>query len=289
MSTLCLFAAHFGKNTIPHYVKVYLLELKKHFTGVQLLGHDDIGSEDQAFLKNQGILYRKEKNEGYDFGMWYKALKDLPVENYERIALVNDSCILFKPLEKFMKAMEQSGADFYGMSFSEAVSWHLQSYFLILNKRAISTAIEYFQEQGIKSSLKEVISMYEIGLSSYLMKKGFKLSAFVDNKGYSGEFSPYYYLLNYHLQQGIPLIKKKIIFISYRKDELFTLARMNFRMQPAYYRHVILEDNEALLDREGLIKDISGSLSVFTRVRYELLRVAIQFFQTLKKLFSSSR
>lgn len=289
MSALCLFAAHLGKNTLPHYVKVYLLELKKHFSELWLLGHEDLISKDRVFLEDHGIIYRKEKNEGYDFGMWYEALKAINSENLERIALVNDSCILFKPLAPFMQAMIKSGADIYGMSLSEAVSTHVQSYFLILNKKAIPPALAYFKEQGKKSSLNEVIRTYEIGLSSHLIKQGLQLSAFVNNGGYKGEFSPYYYLLDQHLQQGIPLIKKKVVFISYRHDELFTLARMNFKMRPAYYRNLILNDPDSLLNREALMKDIFGSLSVFERLRYEILCVAIRFFQILKKVLSSNR
>lgn len=287
MNTLCLFAAHLGKNRLPHYVKVYLLELNRHFTEMMLLGHEDIHFEDLAFLKEQGIAYRKEKNEGYDFGMWYKTLKTLNLQNYERIALVNDSCVLFKPLNEFMQAMEQSGADFYGMSLSEAVSKHLQSYFLILNKKAIRPAWEYFKQHGIKSQLSDVISTYEIGLSTFLLKEGLQVSAFVHNEGYKGEFSPYYHLLDKHLQQGIPLIKKKIVFSSYRKDELFTLARMNFKMRPTYYRNLILKDRDCLLNREAFQMDISGSLSLFQRIQYEVLRLGIRIFQYTKSLFGS--
>ncbi len=289
MRSICLFASYFEQNTLPYYVKVYLKELKKHFTELVLLGHKDLNSDDLEFLRKLGVSYQKENNEGYDFGLWYKALKTLKIETYDRIALVNDSCILFKPLNGFMTALENSKTDVYGMSLSEAVSKHLQSYFLVLNKKAIAPAMAYFQLSGINNSLQEVIRTYEIGLSQVLLEKGLSLGAFVDNKGYRGEFSPYYHLLDHHLKQGIPLIKKKIIFSSYRKDELFTLTRMNFKIRPAHYRDIILNDAESLLEREALIKDISGSLSAFQRLRYETLRLGIHTFKTLKNLFSFSR
>lgn len=289
MKSICLFASYFEQNTLPYYVQVYLKELKKHFTELILLGHSDLTTSDLEFLRNLGVRYQKEKNEGYDFGLWYKALKAIDAQTYDRIALVNDSCILFKPLGPFMNALEQSKADVYGMTCSEAISWHLQSYFLILNKKAIAPALAYFQQMGIRHNLQEVIRLYEIGLNRHLMEKGLTFAAFVDNKGYKGEFSPYYHLLDHHLKQGIPLIKKKVIFSSYRKDELFTLARMNFKIRPEQYIDSILNDSESLLKREALMKDISGSLSAFQRLRYESLRLGIHSLKTFKNLFTSSR
>ncbi len=289
MRSVCLFASYFEQNTLPYYVRVYLRELKKHFTDVVLLGHQNMNVDDLEWLNAHGVSYQQEKNEGYDFGLWYKALKTMDTPSYERIALVNDSCILFKPLNRFMQALESSGADVYGMSVSEAVSRHLQSYFLILNKKAIAPSVAYFHQMGIRNTLQEVIRIYEIGLSKHLIEKGLVLDSFVENKAYKGEFSPYYHLLDLHLQQGIPLIKKKIIFSSYRKDELFTLARMNFKIRPAHYRDIILNDAESLLERDALIKDISGSLSAFQRLHYGTLRLGIHSVKALKNLFSSSR
>jgi lipopolysaccharide biosynthesis protein len=289
MKSLCLFASYLPSNTLPYYVKVYLEELKKHFSEVQLLGHVKLESKDEEYLKQSGVDYIRELNEGYDFGLWYKALKAIDTATYDRIALVNDSCILFKPLKSFMNALEQSRADVYGMTCSEAISLHVQSYFLILNKKAIAPALAYFDQTGIGHNLQEVIRMYEVGLSRHLIERGLRLEAFVDNKDYKGEFSPYYHLLDHHLKQGIPLIKKKIIFSSYRKDELFTLARMNFKIRPEKYIDSILNDRESILKREELMKDISGSLSALQRLRYATLRLGIHSLKSFKNLFSSSR
>src|SRR5688572_28952256 len=98
MKSLCLFASYFSSKAVPYYVKVYVAELKKHFSDVVLIGQKELLQTDKEFLGNLGIQYRKEKNEGYDFGMWYKTLQTLPEKTYERIALVNDSCLFFKPL-----------------------------------------------------------------------------------------------------------------------------------------------------------------------------------------------
>ena len=43
-----------------------------------------------------------EENEGFDFGLWYHAFLKYNVDLYDKIALVNDSCILFKSLDDFI-------------------------------------------------------------------------------------------------------------------------------------------------------------------------------------------
>ena len=65
------------------------------------------------------------------------------------------------------------------------------------------------------TNIKDVIRVYEIGLSTYLQSKGFTMSSFVDNNAYEGEFSPYFKCIDYHIKKGIPVIKKKILFAPY--------------------------------------------------------------------------
>lgn len=285
MNSVCFFASYFTTKDIPYYIRIYLLELKKHFSEVVLLSSkNDMSESAHHFLNTNSIRLQTEINEGYDFGMWYKAFRHIQTENYNRIALVNDSCILFKPLKPFIDWLNEEKADVAGMSLSEAVSTHVQSYFLVLNKRAIGHTESYLLRNGIQKLLQDVITTYEIGLSTFLRSKGLTLSAFTNNRGYKGEFSPYYHLLTYQLQQGMPLIKKKIVFSSYRKDELFTLARMNFRISSDYYLNYLLNEPACILSRFELMKDVSGSLSRFQIFKYNLLRFGILIIKRLKAL-----
>jgi lipopolysaccharide biosynthesis protein len=172
-------------------VSVYLKELKKYFTKVVLLSSKDSSSEeDKRFLLNEGIEFKYEKNEGFDFGMWYKAFQKYDLNSYDQVALVNDSCVLFKPLNDFMNWSASNHADAKGITLSDAISPHIQSYFIVLNKKAINLTAAYFKEHKLLNDIADVITTYEVGLSNYLIKNGAKISAFIDNNGYAGEFSP---------------------------------------------------------------------------------------------------
>lgn len=285
MRSICFFASYFESNQFPYYVRVYLLDLKKQVTELVLLSTQmNLNAESLEFLNEHKITLQIEANEGFDFGLWYKAFQKTDLENYDRVLLVNDSCILFKPLNEVMSWSKQTKADFMGITQSEAIAPHLQSYFLILNKTCLPFVNEYFKQKGLLKSIEEVITTYEVGLSTYLLSKGLYMAAYSDNNGYTGEFSPYYQCADYHLMKGIPLIKKKIIFSTYRKDELFTLARMNFNIDKNHYISLIKKTNPSLiLDFDRLAAETPDGLSHVQKWKYAVISVFINVFRPLYK------
>jgi rhamnosyltransferase len=286
MRSICFFASYFKGNKIPYYITVYLTELKKHFSEVVLLtSQNNLSIESIAFLKAENIRLQIEENEGFDFGLWYKAFQKNEIDTYDQIALVNDSCILFKPLNEFMNWSRSNNADLQGITLSNAIALHIQSYFLMINKRAIPFAKEYFEKHKLLKNISDVIAVYEVGLSSFLISKDLRIDAFMDNKGYNGEFSPYYYCVDYHIINGIPVIKKKILFASYRKDELFTLARMRFNISLSHYINLIKKNCKTIiLDLEKLKTDQENSISINAKIKYVINLNLIAVKRSLIKL-----
>jgi rhamnosyltransferase len=286
MRSICFFASYFKGNKIPYYITVYLTELKKHFSEVVLLtSQNDLSIESIAFLKAENIRLQIEENEGFDFGLWYKAFQKNEIDTYDQIALVNDSCILFKPLNEFMEWSRSHASDLQGITLSNAIALHIQSYFLIINKRAIPFVKEYFEKHKLLKNISDVIAVYEVGLSSFLISKDLRIDAFMDNNGYNGEFSPYYYCVDYHISKGIPVIKKKILFASYRKDELFTLARMRFNISLSHYINLIKKNCKTIiLDLEKLRTDQENSISIMAKIKYAINLNLIAVNRSLIKL-----
>jgi lipopolysaccharide biosynthesis protein len=286
MQSICFFASYFTANKLPYYLTVYLKELKKHYSEVVFLcSQNELQESDLEFFGSLNIQLVFEKNEGFDFGLWYKAFLKYDVNSYDRVALVNDSCILFKPLDEFMEWVDSNDADIKGMTRSDSIAPHLQSYFLVLNKKAVKETDIYFLNHKILDNITDVITTYEVGLSTHLISKGLKIAAFIDNNGYSGEFSPYYYCVDYHIINGIPLIKKKILFSTYRKDELFTLARMNFNISKKYYIDLIQKNNKKLIidfDKLALEKEIK-QLNIFSVIKHLVISTLVK----VKKIFKN--
>lgn len=261
------------------------MDLKKQVTELVLLStQKNLNAESLEFLNEHNITLQIEANEGFDFGLWYKAFQKTDLHSYDRVLLVNDSCMLFKPLDEVMSWANHAKADFMGITQSEAIAPHLQSYFLILNKTCLPFVDDYFKQKGLLKNITEVISTYEVGLSTYLLSKDLRMTAYSDNNGYTGEFSPYYQCVDYHITKGIPLIKKKIIFSTYRKDELFTLARMNFNINNNYYISLIKKTNPSLLlDFDRLAAETPDGLSQIQKWKYAAMTLFIRVFKPLYK------
>jgi hypothetical protein len=80
------------------------------------------------------------------------------------------------------------------------------------------------------------------------------------------------------------MIKKKILFSSYRKDELFTLSRMNFNIDINYYINLINEQKHSLIiSFDKLLTLETNKMNVFQKIKFRIIRLAIQLFRKIKK------
>lgn len=282
---ICLFSSYFKGDSLPYYVRVYVKELRKHIQEVVLVNAGELDKESSGFLLENNIQFQTVSNEGFDFGAWYKVFQKIDTSLYDQVFLVNDSCVLFRSLDPFMNWAEKNSADVKGMTFSEAVTPHIQSYFMVLNKKAIALTTNYFKKHGIKKSMSEVISTYELGLNQLFVNNGLSLASFVDNNGYKGEFSPYYKCVDHHLQKGIPLIKKKILFASYRPDELSNLARMGLNIRVDHYYDQMKQKSDLIIDVDKLKQENPPQMNSSQLSSFEFKSKLIKLFRPIYKAF----
>lgn len=238
--TICLFCSYFEGPVIPDYVRVYLTELKRHFNELLLLTNEkELSTESQRFLTEHNIGLRLYKNEGYDFGMWSKALNEPEMDNYQEIALVNDSCVLFRPLDDVMMSARNSAYDYCGLISSKQVQWHIQSFFIIMRDTVLNDVRAYFNHQGLKGRFEDVIISYEVGLCSHLLSRNYRLGTLFNVPGADPRLNPSFMYIDVLIRNGYPLIKKKILAGTYRNEEIRGLLIRNFRFDPDYYIQLI--------------------------------------------------
>ncbi len=266
MRSLCIFSSYFESPHMPRYVRIYLNELKMHFNDVLFIANN-ISSTDEVFLNGNNILFMRTENEGYDFGMWYKALKSLDTVNYERIGLVNDSTILFGKLDSFFTWLDKENPDFAGLTDSYLLDYHIQSYFLIINIKAIPYMLEYFTKNGIRSDIDEVIRTYEVGLSRYLINAGMNCQAMY-NVPEKGEYN--YALLQAKslIKKGFPLVKKKIITRLYTSERWWSMVVIGFDPFPAHYIKLIERKYEV---PDNMFKELMDSKGGFAGLKFNLI------------------
>lgn len=224
---------------------MYLSELSLHFTEIVFLTNPkELTQADLSFLDSINANTLFLKNKGHDFGMWYRALKKMNVTEYDRVALINDSNVLFGKLDPFFDWLNKSEVEFAGMLDSYERQWHLQSYFLIAQKNALPLVFNYFKRNGIINNKRKVIRTYELGLTKHLQENRIKVDSFFKVKKYDSGFTqnPSYFLLEKLLSDGFPMVKKHIVFNSFAEAEQRSLEQSGFNFDREYYFKLIDEN-----------------------------------------------
>jgi lipopolysaccharide biosynthesis protein len=178
---LCVFA-HFDKdNIVDEYVLFYLRDIRKVAERIVFVSTSSLTSETISRLNNicDSVIIRK--NEGYDFASWQTALKSETLKDFDELILCNDSVYgpLFS-LEQAFSEMKGKSCDFWGMTSSHDIAYHVQSYFLVFRKNILASSVfqKFWESTNIPQSKAQVIKLCEIGLSQTLLNAGFKASTY---------------------------------------------------------------------------------------------------------------
>ena len=233
---LALFASYDERDIICNYIKFYLENLNKHFDEVLFITNKrKINHENIKFLKMINVNLLMVENEGYDFGMWYKGMLESDMNSVSLLGLYNDSCILFNDLNSIMGNIEKSDFNALGITDSKEFHHHLQSYFLVFKDNVISEVYEYFLENGIQNSedVRNIIEIYEIGLSKHLIKNGNCIKAFYSQSAYKKR-NISLLCADKLIKSGCPLIKKKLITKKFREHEVLWLDNECFDFSKNY-------------------------------------------------------
>lgn len=278
LKNLCIFT-HFSKyQYIPLYVKIYIEELSAFFDRVILVTNER-PVENPEIISASNVSMVFVENEGYDLGMFYKVFQKLKLEEYSQIACVNDSNILFNRLHPIFEWSKQQTADFWGLIdshqrppfSSHANNYHLQSHFLVFNRKAFLRLPDFFESLHLQDIFKEkdtrklrqtVIDKWEIGLSQFLLNEGLTSASYIDSRYYSDRYKSDpgknvgLKLYAELIQSGYPLIKMKVITKGKLKDI--------FRLK-SYWKNLIETygnrnwEIKALLDELEFLKRESGN------------------------------
>lgn len=263
-ATVCLYSSYVVGSDIPYYVRFYLENLIPHFSRIVYITNErELNSDAKAFLERSKIEFMPVANEGYDFGMWYKGISRLESEQatplqevYEYIGLVNDSCILFKDLNIDFERVLASNAGYSGMVISDRYATHIQSFFLIIRGNAIQVMTDYFHQHGLVTDYRQVIQTYEIGLTQEMIRKDVQLFSLYNNANRAYEKNPSFSLVKELIEEGMPLIKKKIVFRNYRGLEYYWVVRMNFDTDyRKYFSYIKKKYSTGTIDLERVMKD----------------------------------
>ncbi len=176
---VALFVTHSPHGKLKPHVRHYLDSLKRQDIGVVLIVAADAPFLDAGadlLTAIDGVFVRR--NEGYDFAAWAHILKLHPeLFNAKVLYLLNDSLVGPSNDNQFgilLKIIRESPADVIGLTDSYEYNWHLQSYFVALKARALSSVSLHKFINGIVSYTDKdrVIKEYELRFAPSLKAAG---------------------------------------------------------------------------------------------------------------------
>ncbi|MFW5774500.1 MAG: rhamnan synthesis F family protein [Tangfeifania sp.] len=232
-NNICIFSHYFDEDYIPVYVLVYLKELKNYFDEILLITNLRKIKNAKA-IEPLNISLMLVENEGYDFGMFYKGFQKINYKNYDQIACINDSNVVFGNLKFLFDWGENQQVDFWGLvdSYQKPTysthqnNYHLQSHFIVFNKNAVELLPEFFShinfeelftEKNISRLKKKIIINWEIGLTQFLIHKNLTCKAYLNSKEYSLKYKngkPVNVPTKLYAEtiaRGVPILKKRVI------------------------------------------------------------------------------
>jgi lipopolysaccharide biosynthesis protein len=169
---------------VSGYVYYYLESLRAAGFEILFISNSPVKTEfRERLLAIPGCLVHERENKGADFGAWKWAIQQklIPSEA-TNILLTNDS--IFGPLFDLTTIVNQMNAknvDFWGLTDTFQVEWHIQSYFLHLSRKVFSSEAfqKIFRQDFDKLDRNEIITKGEIRLSQVLKEAGFRSEVFV--------------------------------------------------------------------------------------------------------------
>ena len=217
---LCVFAHFDQDNIVDEYVLFYLQELKKVADRIVFVTAASLSAESISRLRHicDSVILRE--NRGYDFAGWQASLKSETFENIDELLLCNDSVYgpLF-PLEKVFDQMRKRKCDFWGITSSHQIAFHIQSYFLVFRKPVLASEVfqNFWQSMEMPQAKDQIIKLCEIGLSQTLLNAGFKAFS----------YTRYRFLVTRTLLYRIRsyLIRAGKRIIGYMRSFLFSFSR----------------------------------------------------------------
>jgi Rhamnan synthesis protein F len=179
---VCLFSHFDAAGRILPYVQRYLSELLRCGFEVYLVSTSpELNASDRRRVEGMGVRVHCRENAGLDFASWQWALHHVvPLAEVDWLLLANDS--VFGPiydLEPVFRAQFGENRDFWGITDSYEIAWHLQSYFLCFRGDvARSEAFrKIFAVDFARLSKRAIIRKGEISLSQSLVRAGFRGTA----------------------------------------------------------------------------------------------------------------
>lgn len=283
---VAVFTSFSENGMLPAQVIPYLEGLKQVTSAIIVVCDNDFLPSEKDKLSRLATHVITGRHGEYDFGFYqsgaaWAQLTGL-LHDADDLILCNDSC--FGPIRSFepmFKVMDARNHDFWSVTDSQEISYHLQSYFLVFSRDVFQSTIFTDFLAGIKEQahVQEKNKEYELGLTKVLIDTGFKAGALVGNQLQSHHPNDHTYdnitsFPLYAITRGSPLLKVDVMKLPHMNMDgpNRTLACLK-EMDPELY-DVIAADLDLVRFSEA--DDVAFSIILPTRNRVHCVSRAIR-------------
>ena len=232
-SRICLFAGYNPNGEVAGYVLDYLNELRNH-ADIFYMADGELRQEELDKLKNYCVDAWVLNHGKYDFGSYSELAQNYigwdRIGNYTEVIFANDSCFCLQEFGPIFSKMDEDPCDVWGLLATDENNkdylytlneylvmptkkfplFCLGSYFLVFRHSVINDPkfIKFINSVAKEDCRNTVCIKYEMGLTAFLKKNGFKISTFI--KIVYRNVSVYDQQAFRLLKKGFPLLKIRI-------------------------------------------------------------------------------
>jgi lipopolysaccharide biosynthesis protein len=180
---VAIFLHYDRRGTVHDYVLHYLMALRR--VGYEILFVSNaprLSEADWQRVSPYCALMLRRSNRGHDFGAFRDAVLELAdrLPSLDTLIVANDS--VYGPLQDLAPLLaraEAGDASVWGITDSWDRAYHLQSYFLLFKRAAVThpAFLSFWRSVRLVPSRSWVIRKYEIGLTQAMMKAGQRCAA----------------------------------------------------------------------------------------------------------------
>ena len=213
---LCLFASYSPDGTVRQHAISYCQRLRElGFRVVMIVATDtkDLKLIDPGPQACDALIVRE--NAGFDFASWATALKIEPrLWTCSSLFFANDSVYSSSPnLSETIERIEGIPADFVGLTDSIELQPHFQSFFFVLQNRALQhpKVQEFWNSVRVLSTKHEVIANYEVFMRRLFEAAGLRCRALFPASLWNERRNPAHFRWRELIECGFPFVKVELL------------------------------------------------------------------------------
>jgi rhamnosyltransferase len=180
-SRLVVMATYDPDGGIAPHLRRHILAWHGQCQRLIVVSTSPLTAEARSWLQANAELLERE-NYGYDFYSYRAGLAAAgDLAGYDEVVICNDTFVgPLRPYADIFAAMADVPVDFWGMTATERIEPHLQSFFVVFRSWVVASHAftSFWQAMTPISDRRQVIRRYEVGLSRVLQEAGFTMGSY---------------------------------------------------------------------------------------------------------------